>query len=217
VVSDFESGPGSAGEGSAPGRIACIECDLPLSIGTLEPGERAHCPRCGHLISTRVADPLTRSLALATTSLLLLCMANAFPFMSLEASGIEKVMTLPRTAVELHREGYTSLAALVLGMIVAVPALMMATVVMLVIPLRSGRPAPWLVPAGRLLFLLNPWSMVEVFVISVLVSLVKIAELAHVSLGLSFWSYVLFGLCFTATLASLDRLTLWQEIERCRG
>ena len=195
--------------------MACVQCDLPVSIGRLEPGQRARCPRCGHLLATCTEDPFTRSLALASTALVLLCLANAFPFMSLHASGLEKVMTLPRTAVELHREGYTLLAVLVLGVIVAVPAVMMATVVVLLVPLRRGRSAPWLVPAGRLLFWLSPWSMVEVFVISVIVSLVKIVSLADVELGLSFWSYAVFGLCFTATLASLDRLTLWREIERC--
>ena len=72
---------------------------------------------------------------------------------------------------------------------------------------------PWLVPAGRFLFLLGPWSMVEVFVIGVLVSLVKIGAMATVVLGLSFWAYVAFTVCFTASLSSLDRLHLWREIE----
>jgi paraquat-inducible protein A len=57
--------------------------------------------------------------------------------------------------------------------------------------------------------------MVEVFLISVIVSLVKLIHLADVQLGLSFWSYAVLGVCFTATLASLDRLTLWRAIERC--
>jgi paraquat-inducible protein A len=205
----------SEGVRVAAGRIACAQCDLPIALGRLEPGERARCPRCGHLLSACIAEPLSRSLALASTALLLLSMAISFPFMSLQASGLEKVMTLPRTAIELHREGYTSLAVGVLGVIVVVPAAMMALVVLLVATLRRGRPAPWLVPAGRLLFLLGPWSMVEVFVISVIVSLVKVTELAEVQLGFSFWSYVGFGICFIATLASLDRLSLWREIERC--
>lgn len=186
-----------------------------MVVAGLEPGERARCPRCRHLLSVCVADPFTRALALSTTALLMLCMAISFPFMSLHTSGLDRVMTLPRTAVELHREGYTALAMGVLAVIVVIPATTMATVVLLVATLRRGRSAFWLVPAARLLSWLSPWSMVEVFVISVIVSLVKIASLADVKLGLSFWSYVAFGLCFVATLASLDRLSLWREIERC--
>ena len=196
-------------------RIACLLCDLPVTVGELEPGERARCPRCGHLLASCVPDALSRSLALAVAGLVLLLLANAFPFMALEASGLEKVMTLPATAVELHEEGYAPLALLVFGVIVVVPALTLSTVVALVVPLLQGRGATWLVPAGRFLFVLGPWNMVEVFIIGVIVSLVKIVHLAHVEIGFAFWAYAGFVLCFIATLSSLDKVTLWREIERC--
>ena len=83
------------------------------------------------------------------------------------------------------------------------------------VPVRRGRSVPWLVPAGRFLFWLSPWSMAEVFIIGVLVSLVKIAAMASVVVGLSFWAYVGFAVCFTASLSSLDRLQMWREIEAC--
>jgi paraquat-inducible protein A len=194
-------------------RTACIECDLIVKVGDLRDGQRAACPRCDHIFSTRTADALTRSLAFAIASSVLLVMANAFPFLSLEASGLEKVMTLPHSALELYRDGYLSIAVLVLGPIVGIPAIMLATVVALLVPLRRRHGAPWLVPAGRLLFMLGPWSMVEVFLIGVLVSLVKIGALATVYLGISFWAYVAFAVCFTATLSSLDRVQMWREIE----
>ena len=197
--------------------VGCVQCDLAVAIDSLAPGERADCPRCGHFLTAYVADGFARSLALAASSLLLLVMANSFPFLSLQASGLEKVMTLPRTAIELHHDGYTLLAILVIALIIVIPAIMLATVIALVVPLMRGRNAAWLVPGGRLLYFLGPWSMVEVFAIGVIVSLVKIAHLAHVEIGLAFWAYVTFGFCFTATMASLDRLTLWRAIERCRA
>jgi paraquat-inducible protein A len=196
-------------------RTACIECDLIVNVGALRGGQRATCPRCGHLLTARAPDALTRSLAFALASAVLLALANSFPFLELEASGLEKVMTLPRSAVELYRDGYLTIAVLVLGPIVGIPALMLGTIVVLLIPLRRRRPVPWLVPAGRFLFMLSPWSMVEVFVIGVLVSLVKIAAMATVILGVSFWAYVGFAVCFTATLSNLDRLQMWREIEAC--
>lgn len=200
---------------SSSERTACIECDLIVVVGQLRGGERAACPRCGHLLSYRTPDGLTRSLAFAFASVLLLVMANTFPFLSLEASGLEKVMTLPHSAVELYRDGYATIAVLVLGPIVGIPALVLGTIVALLVPLRRGESAPWLVPGGRLLFVLSPWSMVEVFIIGVLVSLVKIGAMATVILGISFWSYVGFAICFTATVSSLDRFQMWREIEAC--
>ena len=131
------------------------------------------------------------------------------------ASGLESTMTLPRSALDLYREGYATIAVLVLGPIVGVPALVLATLLAVLLPLRARRAAPWLVPGGRLLFWLSPWSMVEVFVIGVLVSLVKNGAMATVVLGISFWAYVAFALCFTATMSNLDRFQLWREIEAC--
>lgn len=196
-------------------RLACLHCDLPITIGELRGGERAACPRCGHLVTSRTTGGLERSLAFALAALVLLALANTFPFLAFKASGLESVMTLPKTAVDLNSAGYAPLAVLVLGFIVAIPALILGIIVALVVPLLGRRRAPWLVPAGRALFLLSSWSMVEVFVIGVIVSLVKIGQMATVILGISFWSYVGFGVCFVAALSSLDRLELWREIERC--
>ena len=201
----------------SPERCACIHCDLPLTIGELSGGQRALCPRCGQVMSACTRDALQRALAFATAAIVLLILANAFPFLSLKAKGLESVMTIPATAAELHRDGYTALAVLVIGVIVAIPAVILGVVLALVVPLHQGRNVPWLVPAGRLIYLLSPWSMVEVFVIGVIVSLVKIHHMATVVIGLSFWAYIAFSLCFAATLASLDRLQVWREIETCRA
>jgi paraquat-inducible protein A len=122
-------------------------------------------------------------------------------------------MTLPHSAYELYQDGYLSIAILVMGPIIAVPALMIAALVALLAAIRQGKRARWFVPTGRFLFFLNPWSMVEVFVIGVLVSLVKIGAMATVILGISFWAYVVFAICFIATLANLDRFQLWERIE----
>ncbi len=196
-------------------RTACLHCDLLVRIVDLGEGERATCPRCGHVLASRTPGAGSRALALSVAGLVLLLLANAFPFLALESSGLGNVMTLPETAVALHRGGLTALAGLVLAAIVVFPGLMLATILAVVWPVVSGRKAAWLVPAGRLLFGLGPWSMAEVFIIGVIVSLVKIGHMAHVELGVSFWSYVGFALCFTGAVSSLDRMEIWQGIERC--
>jgi paraquat-inducible protein A len=117
-------------------RTACIECDLIVRVGALRGGERATCPRCGHVLSAVARDGLTRPLAFALGASVLLAVANAFPFLALEAKGLEQVMTLPRTALELYRDGHGTLTVLVLGPIVVIPALMLGTLVALLVPIR---------------------------------------------------------------------------------
>ena len=55
--------------------------------------------------------------------------------------------------------------------------------------------------------------MVEVFIIGVIVSLVKIAKMATVGLGVSFWAYVAFSILFTMVVSALDRYQCWEQIE----
>jgi paraquat-inducible protein A len=196
-----------------PVQIGCLECDLLVMVDALSPGERAKCPRCGHLLTENTPDGLTRSLAFALAAAMLLMMSMVYPFLSIQANGLEKVMTLPQSAYELYLDGYLTIAILVMGPIIIVPAMMITALVALLLGIRQGKPARWLVPTGRFVFFLNPWSMVEVFVIGVLVSLVKIGAMATVIMGISFWAYTVFAICFLATLTNLDRVQLWERIE----
>ncbi len=194
-------------------RLACLACDLVLRNPSLAEGERALCPRCRHPLKSRPRDGLVRSLAFAVGAATFLATAIAFPFLSLKIGGFDNAMTLLQTAARLYQNGMGELAALVLGFILIIPAALLAAVLALLVPLVRRRNAPWLVPTGRLVFALGPWCMVEVFVIGVIVSLVKLASMATVVLGISFWSYAAFAVCFTASISSLDRMLVWDAIE----
>ena len=198
----------------APAQIACLECDLLLPTPELAEGERASCPRCQHVLTSHPKDGLQRSLAFGMAAAVLLAASLAFPFLSLQVGGFENVMTLPQSALELWRHGLRIVPVLVLAFILLIPGLLLGAVVALLVPLVRDRDAPWLVPTGRLVFGIQGWSMVEVFVIGVIVSLVKLASMATVVLGISFWAYAVFSLCLTATFASLDRVYVWDAIER---
>jgi len=203
-----------AAEPAAVDQIACLECDLLLDPPQLREGQRAACPRCGYHLRARPRQGFTRSLAFAVSALIWLMVANGFPFLALKASGLENVMTLPQTALALYSHGSPVVAGLVLVFIIGVPAAMMVALLGLLLPVARGQSASWLVPTARMFFALGPWSMVEVFVIGVIVSLVKLASMASVSLGVSFWAYIAFAVCFTAALSSLDRGELWSAIEQ---
>jgi paraquat-inducible protein A len=83
--------------------------------------------------------------------------------------------------------------------------------------LRAGRFHRWLLAPTRWLFHLNAWAMVEVFAIGVIISLVKLAAMAKVSLGPSFWAYLAFTVLFLLAFSAMDRLTVWRDIEGLGG
>jgi paraquat-inducible protein A len=200
--------------GAAAGLIACPSCDLLTEVARLAPGERARCSRCGHFLTRCDPRALERTAAFALTALVFLLIACSFPFLYFQAGSIQSVMTLPETALQLYREGMTELALLVAGFIILVPAAVLVLLLALAAGLAGNRPWPWLGGVARLVFHLQNWSMAEVFFIGVLVSLVKLSEMAEIVIGASFWAYAAFGLFFLLALSNLDRYQSWCRIER---
>ncbi len=196
------------------GHIACLECDLVLPMPELDEGQRANCPRCGHTLTSRPLDGFQRSLAFTLAASVFLMAPCMFPFLTMKAGGLENAITLLQSAGEIYENGQPVVAVLVGAFILVIPAAVLLGMLMLLVPLLQGRNAAWLVASGRLVFGLSPWSMVEVFVIGVIVSLVKLASMATMVLGISFWSYVAFSICMIAAVSSLDRMTVWDSIER---
>jgi paraquat-inducible protein A len=193
--------------------IACHGCDLLVDVGNLPDGGTAACPRCSHFLTRYRADAITRALAYALAASVFLIIANSFSFLSMAAAGLESSMTLPETALTLYQHGMWDLAILVAAFIVFIPALLLVLVLAICVPVSMGRAAPWLRPAARTLYSIQEWSMVEVFLIGVVVSLVKLASMASVELGLSFWAYTAFSITFTLALSTLDRFQCWQMID----
>lgn len=192
---------------------ACEECDLLVAVPAIQEGERAECPRCGHTLTQRPKQGFERALSFALAGCVFFAISLAFPFLTLSNGGIENVMTLPEASIAIWREQDPVLAVIVFVAIIALPIALLGVIIALVMPLVLERPVPWLPQLGKLMIRLNDWAMVEVFVIGTIVSLVKIAKLATVILGLSFWAYIVFAICLTAALSGLDRLQVWRAIE----
>jgi paraquat-inducible protein A len=194
-------------------QTACQECDLLIAVPDIRDGERADCPRCGTVITQRPRQGTQRALAFSLAACVFLAISMSYPFLSFSRSGIENVMTLPEAALVIYDERSPALAVIIFMAIIGAPAMLLAALLALTAPLVLKRTAPWLPRAGKLVFTLSEWSMAEVFIIGAIVSLVKIAKLATVVLGLAFWAYIIFTLCLTAALSGLDRFQVWRAIE----
>lgn len=188
---------------------ACHECDWLMALPPLRPGQKADCPRCGHTLAQRHNRPAQRSLALALAALVALIVALSFPFISFEVSGVSNRIELTQTVSSLV--GYHQpLVAICVALSVAVlPALYLGFVVWLQIGLLSREPQPFSRGIARSLSHLHPWMMADVFIIGALVSLIKVAGLAEVSLGISFWAFCLFAILLILTTQSIDSDWMW--------
>jgi paraquat-inducible protein A len=101
----------------------------------------------------------------------------------------------------------------VLLTIVLAPLLQIAILLYVLLPLHWNR-VPWQMPrAFRLLRHVEPWSMMEVFMIGILVALVKRMGMARIEPGLALWAFVLLFLLISGAVASLDPQAVWERAE----
>lgn len=189
--------------------IACHECDLLQREGQLPAGGKALCARCGALLHRSNPRSVERTLAFALAAVVLFAVANLFPIVSLELQGQRIDATLFGAVHALYVQEMGLVAALVFVTAIAMPALELAALCYLLLPVRLGRAAPRVGPVFRALQAVRPWCMVEVFMLGVLVSLVKLAHLASVVPGVALWSFGALMLLMAAVAASFDPRRLW--------
>lgn len=181
--------------------IACHECDLLLRKPAPEQGERVECPRCGYELYSHRHQVVRRSMALVIAALLLYVPANFLPIMRLNLLGQASEDTVWSGVLGLYNSGMQGIAVVVFLCSMAVPLLKLLCqfVVLLSIRLDIGRSYGLLF--YRVYHHLRDWGMLEVYLMGILVALVKLADLADVSLGLGL-------VCFIALLL----VQVWLEV-----
>ncbi|KHJ50106.1 paraquat-inducible protein A [Halomonas sp. C22] len=192
---------------------ACHECDWVSALPPLGSGEKASCPRCSHVLVKRHRYPAQRSMALAIASLVALILAVSFPFVSFSVGGIGNRIELTQTATALINFHQPVVAIAVIMTIVVLPAVYLTGVIWLQFGLLRARPLPLSRDIARSLAHLTPWMMADVFIIGALVSLIKVAGMAQIELGISFWAFCVFAILLLMTTQSIDADWMWFSLE----
>lgn len=194
--------------------VACPECDLLVQLPKVTEEKQLQCPRCQHTLSHSGTARLKRALPLGLCAAVLLQLSLSFPFMSFERSGVSNQMTLIQTSWALFLDGSYLLALLVMIFIIITPAVLVFCILAVSFTVYSGRFSRLSKWAARLLYTLTSWSMVEVFIIGVFVSLIKIASMATVELGVSLWTYLALSFTLVGATASLDKVSIWRMLSK---
>ncbi len=194
---------------SASGLMACHHCDLLHRVTALPVDHQALCRRCGALLYQHLPGGAERTLALTMTALILFVMANAFPFLSLKLSGRLQENHLLSGSLAFLREGMWELGVLVFLTSFLFPLLTLAGMLYVLLARRPGSALPAAERAYRLVQAVAPWSLIGVFMLGVLVSIVKLLDLATIVPGISLYAFAALLPVATAAKLSFDRHLLW--------
>jgi paraquat-inducible protein A len=193
--------------------IACPDCDGLYTAPEASEGDRVVCPRCSAHLLTRRPGFVSHATALVIAAALFFLLANVFPFMSMKSDYRESEMLLAGSVAGLEKQGFTLLAAMVGMFVLAAPVLVMGTLLYVLIPLMRGRRRRWALHLCRAMQEARQWNMMEVYLLGVLVSLLKLEKLAILNLGLAFWAFVGFILCLASAITIIDPAELWRKLE----
>lgn len=205
------SGRQGSGARSIPRHNLCHICHY-LDLSADPPHA---CPRCGAAMHHRKPNSLTRSLALVVTAAVLYVPANVFPVMTVVSFGKGEADTILSGVKAFIAADMWPLAVLVFFASVTVPVLKLLGLTYLIASVKLGwhwRPRDR-TKLYRVVEMVGRWSMIDVFMISILIALVKLGNLATIEPGIGVTSFA--GVVVITMIAShaFDPRLIWDQME----
>jgi paraquat-inducible protein A len=194
--------------GRTVGLLVCTHCHA--TVRAIQ-SSHALCPRCGARVHERRPHSFSATAALVLSAAALYIPANLLPVMHTHTFFSEDDDTIMSGVLSLIQEGSWPLALLVFVASIVVPLLKLIAMGWLLISVARQSPGNALQKCRlfRLVEFIGRWSMLDVFAISLLVSLVQIRSLATIQVGFG-------ALCFGAVVVltmlaaqSFDERLLW--------
>lgn len=195
--------------GKALGLKLCLDCHKTCSV------DQAICQRCGARVSIRRYNSVSRSWALTMTAALLYIPANVLPMMTVSKLEPGQPQTIMSGVIELVQEEMVPIALLVFTASIVVPLLKLMGMIWLLLSVRYPNKAlHQQVALYRLIVWIGRWSMLDIFIISLLVGLVQFGRLGTVTAGMG--AYAFAGVVVTTMLAGtqFDPRLLWDAVEK---
>jgi paraquat-inducible protein A len=201
----------------AMNQMACHECDLVQNIPPMPARAAARCVRCGAVLFRSKLNSIDRTLAWTVAGLVLYVVAVTYPFLAMKSGAIIRETGLLTGIRQLYDQGIIPLATLVLLTCVLIPLLQMLGLLYVFIPLKLRiRPRPFAIPVFRLFRHLKPWSMMEIYMLGILVAIVKLGKMATIVPGLAVFAFGLLIFVLTFALSSVDSHMVWERLEEHR-
>ena len=184
----------------------------------LAPNSLSHCPRCGSALHLRKNDSIQRTLALLFTACLLYIPANLYPIMYTEQLGSTEASTILGGVVLLIELGSLPIAMVIFVFSVMVPSAKIMAIFYLVWTVERHSP---LGPRQRSLMyrvteLIGKWSMVDVFVVAILVALVHLSGLLVIRPGIAALSFAGVVIVTMVAAESFDCRLIWDNMEETK-
>ncbi|MGH8164262.1 MAG: paraquat-inducible protein A [Rhodanobacteraceae bacterium] len=193
----------------APSSAAAEGLALCHACGRVEPVNLEHCPRCGARLHLRQPASLQRTLALTLAALLLYFPANMLPILKLESISGAQANTIVGGVIQFWRSGDYPVALIIFGASVTIPVLKIIALLWLCLATRLGRHPLGMTRLYRVTEFIGRWSMVDVFVVAILVAVVQLGSVISIHPGPAALSFASVVVLTMLAAISFDPRLLW--------
>lgn len=174
-----------------------------------------HCQRCGARLHARRPHSIARTWALLLAAAILYIPANLLPIMSVNFLGNGAPATIMGGVIELIHAGMLPIASVVFIASILVPSFKLCGLVLL---LYSVQRHQRLSPRQRILMYrfiewIGRWSMLDIFVIAILVVLVRFGNLASIEAGPGAAAFALVVVLTMLAATSFDPRLIWDNTD----
>lgn len=178
----------------------------------LQDGESAECPRCGYELFSHRHHVVRRSLALVLTALLLYVPANFLPIMQLNLLGQTSQDTVWSGVIGLYESDMQGIAVVVFLCSMAVPLLKLLCQLLVLLSIRTDFGRSYGLLLYRIYHHMREWGMLEVYLMGILVAMVKLMDLADLSLGLGLFCFIALLLVQVWLEVTMSPHQIWQAL-----
>lgn len=190
----------------AKSKLLCRSCDLVVQVPPYKKGVTCICPQCKSELRSGSRVSLYNLAVVSIASVIMLFTAVSLPFMTISSLGISQSMSLTSIVFVLHRN-WSLLVALFLLFTFCCPLIMHLIVIGIVFfKLTVTR------RIANLYSFCHRFCMVDVFILGVMVSLIKLVSLADISFHPGFISAVIFAMLMVWCYSHGSPYTIWNLV-----
>jgi paraquat-inducible protein A len=166
-------------------QISCHSCHLLCRINFSKVGESLVCPRCGSTLHQRKPNSLKRTWALVLAAVIFYIPANLLPVTVVISFGKAQADTIMSGVIYFVATGMWPIALVIFVASILVPILKLSILIFLLISVQ--RKSTWRPKDRTRLYRITEavgrWSMVDIYVVTILVALVNLGNLATIKAG----------------------------------
>lgn len=195
------------------GILICAECH---ELNKAEPdNDNLTCTRCGAQVHPRRPDSMKRTWALLVTAAILYIPANMLPIMTASSLGQGDPSTIMSGVIQLMQHGMYPIAIVVFVASILVPTFKLIGLGLLLFSVQRRQPlsAQQRIIMYRFIEFIGRWSMLDIFVIAILVAVVNFGRIASVEANLGAVAFASVVILTMLAAVTFDPRLIWDNTE----